>query len=182
MTGARRIGLNGSMLMCIGARRTLATIVAMVAACSLFAATAAWAAPETARKHAAKPKDTKAAPAQRGPAQGTEANTSTTAHTRTQAHGHSPTFRPSRGAAAADAKRLGALVGKECTGRAEMPRSETQWVVLCSNGKTFVVEPAAAHQPVIAPVECSLAGTGPEPACFPEPAQQASPGPATPAQ
>src|SRR6516164_2540303 len=134
MTGARRIGLNGSMLMCTGARRTLAIIVAMAAACSLFMA--AGAAPETARKPAHKPKDTKAAPAQRGPMQGTEANTPTTAHTRTQPRGHAPTFRPSRGAAAADAKRLGALVGKECTGRAEMPRNETQWVVLCSNGKT----------------------------------------------
>lgn len=159
----------------------MAIIVTMGAACSLIAA--AWAAPETSpRKHAAKPKDTKAAPAQRGPAQGSEAQTPTTAHTRTQPHGHAPTFRPSRGAAAADAKRLGALVGKECTGRAEMPRNETQWVVLCSNGKTFVVQPAAAHQPAIAPVECSLAGTGPEPACFPELAPPSSPGPATPAQ
>jgi len=152
-----------------GARRALA-IITTAAACSLVAT--AWAAPE--RKPATKPKDTKAATAHRGPAQGTDAHTTT-------AHGHT-TFRPSRGAAAADAKRVGALVGKDCTGRAEMPRNERQWVVLCSNGKTFLVEPAAAHQPAIAPVECSLAGTGPEPACFPEPAQQASPGPATPAQ
>ena len=77
------------------------------------------------------------------------------------------TFRPARGAAAADAKRLGALVGKDCTGRADMQRNERQWVVLCSNGKSFVVEPAVAHQPVTPPVECSLAVTGPEPACFP---------------
>ena len=152
-----------------GARRVMAIIVATAAACSLVAA--AWAAPE--RKPAPKPKDTKATPA-RGPAQGTDAHTTT-------AHGHT-TFRPSRGAAAADAKRVGALVGKECTGRAEMPRNEHQWVVLCSNGKTFVVEPAAAHQPATPPVECSLAGTGPEPACFPEPAPPSSPGPAAPAQ
>jgi hypothetical protein len=155
------------MLMFTGARRTMAILVA-IAACSLVAA--AWAAPETPRKHAPKPKDARAAPASggaRGPIQGTEAQTPTTAHTRTTSRGHAPTFRPSRGAAAADAKRLGALVGKECTGRAEMPRDEHQWVVLCSNGKTYVVEPAVAHQPATPPVECSLAGTGPEPACFP---------------
>jgi len=159
--------------MWIGARRTMAILVAIAVVCILVAA--ASAAPEsTARRHGPKPKDTKAAPAQRGPAQGTDAHTTT-------AHGHT-TFRPSRGAAAADAKRVGALVGKECTGRAEMPRNEHQWVVLCSNGKTFVVEPAAAHQPATPPVECSLAGTGPEPACFPEPAPPSSPGPAAPAQ
>ena len=83
------------------------------------------------------------------------------------AHGHVLKFRPARGAAAADAGRLGALVGKQCTGRADMQRNEHQWVVLCSNGKTFVVEPAAAHQAATPPVECSLSGTGPEPACFP---------------
>jgi hypothetical protein len=143
-----------------GSRRIMAIIVMMAAACSLLAA--AWAAPE--RKSSPRPKDTKVAPAHRGPAQGTEANTGAHAPT---AHGHAPKFRPPRGAAAADAKRLGALVGKECTGRAEMQRNETQWVVLCSNGKSYVVEPVAAHQPAIAPVECSLAGTGPAPACFP---------------
>jgi hypothetical protein len=83
------------------------------------------------------------------------------------AHGHAPQFRAPRGAAAAEAKRLGVLAGKECTGRADMQRNEHQWVVLCSNGKTFVVEPAAAKQAAPPPVECSLAGTGPEPACFP---------------
>ena len=83
------------------------------------------------------------------------------------AKGHAPKFRPPRGAAAADAKRLGALVGKECTGRADMQRNEHQWVVLCSNGKSFVVEPGAPHQAGTPPVECSLAGIGPEPACFP---------------
>jgi hypothetical protein len=150
----RRIGMNGSMLMYTGARGAMAIIVATAAACSLVAA--AWAAPE--RKPSPKPKDTKATPA-RGPAQGTDAHTTT-------GHGHT-TFRPSRGAAAADAKRVGALVGKECTGRADMPRNDHEWVVLCSNGKTFVVTPAAPHQAAAPPVECSLAGTGPEPACFP---------------
>jgi hypothetical protein len=162
------------MLMDIGVRRTVAIIVALAAAGSLLAA--AWAAPETATRRPAH-KPTTAAPTQRGPEQGTDA------HTSTAPRGHAPTaIRISRGAASADAKRLGALVGKECTGRAEMPRNETQWIVLCSNGKTFVVQPAAAHQPAIAPVECSLAGTGPEPACFPEPAPPSSPGPAAPAQ
>ena len=83
------------------------------------------------------------------------------------AHVNAAKFHPARGAAAADAKRIGALVGKECTGRADMQRNEHEWVVLCSNGKTFVVTPTAAHQPATAPVECSLAGIGPEPACFP---------------
>jgi hypothetical protein len=124
-------------------------IFAAAAVCGLVAA--GWAAPESPpRKPAAKPKDAKAAPARP-----------------TEAHGHPPKFRPPRGAAAADAKRLGALVGKECTGRADMPRNERQWVVLCTNGRTFVVEPVAPHQPAPPPVECSLAGTGPEPACFP---------------
>jgi hypothetical protein len=135
------------MLMWTGARRAATIIFATAAACGFI--TAACAAPEP-HKPAAKPKDTKAAPAR--PA---------------EARGHGPKFRPARGAAAADAKRLGALVGKECTGRADMQRNEHQWVVLCSNGKSYVVEPAAAHQAATPPVECSLAGTGPEPACFP---------------
>ena len=142
-----------------GARRTLAILVAMAAAGSLAAA--AWAAPETPpRKPPAKPKDAKAAPAHGAEAHGPKGHGPKT-------HGHIMTFRPPRGAAAADAKRLGALVGKECTGRADMPRNERQWVVLCSNGRTFVVAPAAPHQAAPPPIECSLAGTGPEPACFP---------------
>ena len=123
-------------------------MILAAAACSLISA--ACAAPEhAAHRPAAKPKDARAAPAH-------------------PAHGHAPKFRPSRGAAAADAKRLGALVGKDCTGRADMQRNEHQWVVLCSNGKTFVVEPGAPRQPAVPPVECSLAGVGPEPACFPD--------------
>jgi hypothetical protein len=132
-----------------GARRTIAIIFAATAVCGLVSA--ASAAPEQhPRKPAAKPKEARATPARPG-----------------EARGHGPKFRPSRGAAAADAKRIGALVGKECTGRADMQRNERQWVVLCSNGKTFVVEPAAPHQAATPPIECSLAGTGPEPACFP---------------
>jgi hypothetical protein len=132
-----------------GARRTLTIMFATAAACSFISV--AGAAPERApHRPAAKPREAKAAPAHPS-----------------VAHGHPTQFRPARGAAAADAKRLGALVGKECTGRADMQRNEREWVVLCSNGKTFVVEPAAAHQAAAPPVECSLAGTGPEQACFP---------------
>lgn len=132
-----------------GAPRTVSIILAAAAACGFIAV--AGAAPErAAHRPAAKPRETKAAPAHPS-----------------VARGHATQFRPARGAAAADAKRLGALVGKECTGRADMQRNEREWVVLCSNGKTFVVEPAAAHQAAAPPVECSLAGTGPEQACFP---------------
>lgn len=77
-----------------------------------------------------------------------------------------PKFRPARTAAAQDAARLGGLVGNDCHGKADMPRNDHQWVVLCSNGRTFVVEPPPhAGAP---PTECSLAGTGPMPACFGE--------------
>ena len=136
--------------MWIGAQRTLTILFAAVAACAFISA--AVAAPEAgARKPAANPKDAK--PAAARPAH---------AH-----RGRAPKFRPARGAAAADARRLGALVGKECTGRAGMQRDEHQWVVLCSNGKTFVVEPPVAHQAAAPATECSLAGAGPAPACFP---------------
>jgi hypothetical protein len=75
-----------------------------------------------------------------------------------------PRFRPPRGEAARDAARLGALVGKECRGKAEMPRNDRETIVMCSNGKTFVVQSPPAGVPA---TECSLAGTGPQPACFP---------------
>ncbi len=133
--------------MWIGARRTVMIMLSAAAACGLVSAASA-APGHGPHKSVAKPHDAKVAARPAEP------------------HGHGTKFRPARGAAAADARRLGALVGKECTGRAEMPRNEHQWVVLCSNGKTFVVEPAAAHQAVPPPAECSLAGTGPEPACF----------------
>jgi hypothetical protein len=77
-----------------------------------------------------------------------------------------PKFRPPRTAAAQDAARFGTLVGTECHGKADMPRNDHQWVVLCSNGKTFVVDqPPQGGAPA---TECSLAGTGPLPACFGE--------------
>jgi hypothetical protein len=136
-----------------GARRTVSIIFVVAAACAVVSA--ACAAPQTQPRTTTKPKDSKGAPTQK------------TERVGPTAHGPAPTFRPARGAAAADARRLGALVGKQCTGRANMQRNEREWVVLCSNGKTYVVEPAAAHAPATPPVECSLAGTGPEPACFP---------------
>jgi hypothetical protein len=132
-----------------GPRRTISPISAMAAAFIVIAAAQA-APPQPSRHGVAHPKAAKGTPAH-------------AAHKR----GHGLKFRPPRGAAAQEAKQLGALVGKECTGRADMQRNEHQWVVLCSNGKTYVVEPAAPHQPATLPVECSLAGTGPEPACFP---------------
>ncbi len=88
----------------------------------------------------------------------------------TRAHGPKgarPKFRGSRGAAAAEARRLGAVVGQGCNGKANMPRNEHQTVVLCSDGKTFLVD-TPAGQPGTRAVECSLAGTGPQPACFGE--------------
>jgi hypothetical protein len=125
---------------------------ALAAACSVLAAS--WAAAELQHRVPPHPKDARAAPAH-----------APQAHRAAQ-RGHAPTFRAPRGAAAADAKRLGALVGKECTGRADMQRSEREWVVLCSNGRSFIDEPGTPH-PAAAPVECSLAGIGPQPACFP---------------
>jgi hypothetical protein len=69
-------------------------------------------------------------------------------------------------AAAQEAARLGAAVGNGCRGKADIQRDEHQWVVLCSNGKTYLIEgPGEPHTGAPA-VECSLAGTGSEPACF----------------
>jgi hypothetical protein len=76
-------------------------------------------------------------------------------------------FRPRRTAAAEEARRLGAAVGQGCTGKADLARNDHEWVVLCSNGKTYVVDGSAPHAGA-PPVECSLAGTGPQPACFSE--------------
>ena len=70
----------------------------------------------------------------------------------------------SRHAAAQEAARLGSAVGQACTGKASMQRDEHRWVVLCSNGKTYLVDvPQTAGAPA---VECSLAGNGPQPGCF----------------
>lgn len=76
-------------------------------------------------------------------------------------------FRPGRTAAAEEARRLGAAVGQGCTGKADMARNDHEWVVLCSNGKTYVVE-MPPQQPRPPAVECSLAAIGPQPACFAE--------------
>jgi hypothetical protein len=73
-----------------------------------------------------------------------------------------PPFRPSKAAAGQEAAKFGALVGNGCNGKADIPLNERQWVVLCSNGKTFVVEQSGSAPPV----ECSLSGAGPQPACF----------------
>ena len=70
----------------------------------------------------------------------------------------------SRHAAAQEAARLGSAVGQACTGKASMQRDEHRWVVLCSNGKTYLVD--VPQTPGAPAVECSLAGNGPQPGCF----------------
>jgi hypothetical protein len=150
-----------------GARRTISIILALAIGPVITAQAATQPHPRTTVAH---PRAARSAPAHAPVAHAPVAH-GPVAHAPVAhgpaAHANLPKFRPSRGAAAADAKRLGAMIGKECTGRADMPRNEHEWVVLCSNGKTYVVAPAAAHQPTTPAVECSLAGTGPEPACFP---------------
>lgn len=89
------------------------------------------------------------------------------AATRTVANRHRPTFRPTR-AAAQEAARLGAAVGNGCNGKADIQRNDHEWVVLCSNGKTFVLEMSTGPHSGTPATECSLAGTGPAPACFSE--------------
>jgi hypothetical protein len=88
--------------------------------------------------------------------------------THAAAKGVRPKFRPSKGAAGQEAARLGALAGNGCKGKADMPRNDHQWIVLCSNGKTYLVETPGAYQSSAPAVECSLAGIGPLPACFGE--------------
>jgi hypothetical protein len=72
--------------------------------------------------------------------------------------------RSSRNAAAQEAARLGTAVGQACNGRASMQRDDQRWVVLCSNGKTYLV--GVPQTPGAPAVECSLAGNGPFPGCF----------------
>ena len=72
--------------------------------------------------------------------------------------------RSSRNSAAQEAARLGTAVGQACKGKASMQRDEHRWVVLCSNGKTFLVD--VPQNPGAPAVECSLAGNGPYPGCF----------------
>jgi len=76
-------------------------------------------------------------------------------------------FRPGRTAAAEEARRFGAAAGQGCKGKADLARNDHEWVVLCSNGKTYVVDGSAQHADAPA-AECSLAGIGPQPACFSE--------------
>jgi hypothetical protein len=70
----------------------------------------------------------------------------------------------SRNSAAQEAARLGTAVGQACNGKASMQRDERRWVVLCSNGKTYLVD--VPQNPGAPAVECSLAGSGPFPGCF----------------
>ncbi len=79
-----------------------------------------------------------------------------------------PVFRPARTTAAAEARRLGEAVGQGCKGRADIARGEHEWVVLCSNGKTYVLDMTPAQHAAAPATECSLAGIGPQPACFSE--------------
>ncbi len=74
-------------------------------------------------------------------------------------------LRRSRGTAAQEAARLGALIG-HCQGKAAMQRNERQWVVLCSNGKAYVVEPSGPHVAGAPPFECSLGGPAQGQPCF----------------
>src|SRR5438477_10964283 len=73
--------------------------------------------------------------------------------------------RRSRGTAAQEAAKLGALIG-HCEGKAAMQRNERQWVVLCSNGKAYVVEPPGPHVAGAPPFECSLGGPATGQPCF----------------
>jgi hypothetical protein len=70
----------------------------------------------------------------------------------------------SRNSAAQEAARLGTAVGQACKGKASMQRDEHRWVVLCSNGKTYLVD--VPQTPGAPAVECSLAGNGPFAGCF----------------
>jgi hypothetical protein len=70
----------------------------------------------------------------------------------------------SRNSAAQEAARLGTVVGQACKGKASMQRDEHRWVVLCSNGKTYLVD--VPQTPGAPAVECSLAGNGPFPGCY----------------
>jgi hypothetical protein len=75
-------------------------------------------------------------------------------------------IRSSGGSARQEATRLGAMVGNRCEGRAAMQRKERQWVVLCSNGKTYLVEPPGPPAAGAPAVECALAANGRDPPCF----------------
>jgi len=140
---------KGLDVMRAGKRWTAASILGLALASVGLAATVAATRPHPARAAHAKPTDAHRA----------------TLHAGAKRSLRRPTFRPaSRMAAAREAAQLGTTVGNGCKGKADMQRDEHQWVVLCSNGKTYLV-----GMPATAPaVQCSLAGIGPEPACFSE--------------
>jgi hypothetical protein len=148
------------------ATRSVASIIlGIVIACPIMPDAQAAVRKQSPHSAAAKPTPAKPTPAKPTVAKPDAAKGA-------QVHGPAPRghqlkFRPARTAARADAARLGALVGNGCNGRSDMQRNEHQWIVLCSNGKTYVVESPAPKQPGAPAVECSLAGTGPLPACFP---------------
>ena len=52
--------------------------------------------------------------------------------------------------------------------KADIQRNDHEWVVLCSNGKTYVIETPSGPRTSAPATECSLAGIGPAPACFSE--------------
>jgi hypothetical protein len=121
------------------------SIILGILAIACFAMPRAGAAPAAPKSAAAKPHGPRAALPR--------AHQSLTA----RAHG-------SKSSATQEAARFGAAVGHDCNGRAAMQRDEGQWVVMCSNGKTYVV--AAPPAPGAPATQCSLAGIGPEPPCF----------------
>ena len=131
------------------APRTVSSLVviACVAIVSLGLSIASAAPAQSTKGAAAKPNGAKGA-APRGPRSAA-------------AKPHGP-----RSNASQEAARLGTAVGRDCNGRAAMQRGERQWVVLCSNGKTYVVETPAVAGPGAPATQCSLAGSGPEPPCF----------------
>src|ERR1700730_18506785 len=69
--------------------------------------------------------------------------------------------RSSRNSAAQEAARLRKAVGQAYKGKAARPREDRGWVVLSSNGKTYLV--AVPQNPGAPAIECSLAGNGPFP-------------------
>jgi hypothetical protein len=152
----------GWTLMRIDSRRTAVILLGLAIAGT--DATAATSAP-AAKRHGPA---VHGAAAHRPEAHGPEAHGPAAANPRAAKGAGAlrrPTFRAPRFAAAQEAARLGTTIGNGCNGKADIQRNERQWVVLCSNGKSYLVDVPPAGTPA---VECSLAGTGPGPACFSE--------------
>jgi hypothetical protein len=126
------------------ARRSISVIVGMAVAC--MGASAASGQPQ--KKHVtAKHRGAIGAATRKPGAKGLRAKRSS-----------------SRNSAAQEAARFGTAVGQACNGKASMQRDERRWVVLCANGKTYLVD--VPQNPGAPAVECSLAGNGPYPGCF----------------